>query len=123
MAKLPLVHLGSFEIVVNTEESDVGVEYEIAFSQVSSNDLPKNLLLSLDGKEWNFEDGIHGIIDANADAQTVTHIVEWNWAYETANDTGDTAKGDETDTMDGQNAFEYVYAITARGTQTRPVME
>ena len=71
-------------------------------------------MLTLDGQAWNFEDGISGTIDANSNQKEVIHTIAWNWAYETAD-------GDEADTIDGQNSFDYTFDITAVGTQVNPI--
>ena len=107
---------GSFDLVVNCDGAEVGIGYTITFTNASgeARDLPKNLKLTLDGQAWNFEDGISGTIDANAEQKEVIHTIAWNWAYETAG-------GDEVDTIDGQNSFDYTFNITAVGTQVKPV--
>ena len=107
---------GAFNLIVNCEGAEVGIEYNITFTNISDNakELPKNLILILDGKQWHFEDGISGRIDANAEKKEVIHTIYWNWAFGTYN-------GDEADTIDGQNSFDYTYKITAVGKQVDPI--
>ena len=107
---------GSFDLIVNCDGAEVGIGYNITFTNTSENarELPTNLVLTLDGQAWNFEDGISGTIDANSNQKEVIHTIAWNWAYETAD-------GDEADTIDGQNSFDYTFDITAVGTQVNPI--
>lgn len=107
---------GSFDLIVNCDGAEVGIGYNITFTNTSENarELPTNLVLTLDGQAWNFEDGISGTIDANSNQKEVIHTIAWNWAYETAD-------GDEADTIDGQNSFDYTFDITAVGTQANPI--
>lgn len=107
---------GSFDLIVNCDGAEVGIGYNITFTNTSENarELPTNLVLTLDGQAWNFEDGISGTIDANSNQKEIIHTIAWNWAYETAD-------GDEADTIDGQNTFDYTFDITAVGTQVKPI--
>lgn len=107
---------GSFNIIVDTTDSEVGIGYQITFDSNSNNKLPTNLLLTLDGKPWTFDKGIKGTIYANQNSNVITHTINWNWAYQTTN-------GDSIDTSDGQNSFDYSYNVTATGTQIKPIKE
>lgn len=107
---------GSFDIVVNAQGSEVGINYTVSFANNTKNSLPTNLKFTLDGSSWNLSDSISGTIDANASNKTVIHTIAWSWDYETAN-------GDTADTLDGTNAFDYSFAVTATGTQVRPVAQ
>lgn len=109
---------GSFDIVVNTNGADVGVQYDISFVNTTTHSLPTNLKFKLDGNDWVYTNGIHGTIDADDVGQVVTHTVTWEWDYGTG-----VASADAADTADGQNAFDYAFTITAIGTQVRPVAQ
>lgn len=109
---------GSFDIVVNTNGADVGVKYDVTFVNNTTHNLPTNLKFTLDGTNWNYTNGIHGTIDANNVGQEITHTINWVWDYGTG-----VASADAADTTDGQNAFDYSFAITALGTQVRPVAQ
>lgn len=107
---------GSFDIVVNTQDAEVGVKYDVTFVEAASKVLPTNLKMTLDGAEWTPADGIHGTINANADSKEVTHTVAWTWAYETPS-------GDVADTADGVASLDYTYTVTAIGTQVQPIAQ
>lgn len=114
---------GDFDIVVDTSGAEVGINYEVTFSNNSEHALPKNLIFTLDGEVWNFDKKITGTIDANAENKIVNHTVLWCWSYETADDEGNTIIGDMLDTNDGKNAFDYSFTVTATGTQAKPLLE
>ena len=106
---------GSLDLVVDCTGAEVGIEYQLTFKNNSSKSLPANLKLTLDGKDWNFDQAISGKIYANG-TKTETHNIAWNWDYQTVN-------GDEADTLDGQNAFDYSFTVEAVGTQMTPIVE
>lgn len=105
---------GSFDIVIDTEGSEVGANYEVKFSLANDNALPTNLKFKLDGADWNYTDGISGKIDADASSKEITHTIAWSWDYETEN-------GDTADTTDGTNSLDCSFNITATGIQMKPV--
>ncbi len=111
---------GSLDIVVDTTGAEVAINYEVTFLNNNEHALPKNLLFKLDGKKWSFDEKIKGTIYANAENQTVTRRIEWSWAYETADDTGDITNGDIDDTTDGINAFDHSFSVIATGVQAKP---
>lgn len=105
---------GSFDIVVNAETTEVGLDYNVVFTESNGNTtLPTNLKFKLDGSDWNFTDGISGKISSNADSKVVTHTVTWSWDYETTS-------GDLADTTDGINSLDYLFNVTATGIQVAP---
>lgn len=106
---------GSLDLVVDCTGAEVGIEYQLTFKNNSSKKLPTNLKLTLDGKDWNFDQAISGTIYANG-TKTATHNIAWSWEYQTVG-------GDEADTLDGLNAFDYSFSVEAVGTQITPVVE
>ena len=105
---------GSFDLVVDCTGAEVGIDYQLTFKNNSSEKLPTNLKLTLDGADWNFDQVISGTIYANG-TKTATHNIAWSWDYQTAD-------GDEADTLDGQNAFDYSFTVKAVGTQVEPIV-
>lgn len=114
---------GSMDIVLNATGAEVGIGYEVTFTNTSEHELPTNLVLKLDGENWDTDKKITGTIDANAANKTVTRTIEWSWDYETKDESDSVVAGDTADTSDGTNAFDYTFTITANGTQVRPVAE
>lgn len=114
---------GSMDIVLDATGSEVGIGYEVTFTNTSEHSLPSNLVITLDGENWDTSKKITGTIDANASDKTVTRTIEWSWAYETADETGSVVVGDTADTSDGTDAFDYSFTVTATGTQVEPIAE
>lgn len=107
---------GSFDIVMDATDAEVGIDYNVEFSNIPE-DFPKNLVFTVDGEEYDLANGFSGNIPANAENQVVTKTVHWNWAYET-----DGGAGDETDTADGiADSNDLTFDITVTGTQVQPV--
>ena len=79
-------------------------------------------MLKLDGENWDTDKKITGTIDANANDKTVTRRIEWSWDYETKDEANSVVAGDTADTNDGINAFDYVFEVTAKGTQVEPII-
>lgn len=105
---------GSFDIIIDTTDSEVGIDYEVIFSNIPDN-FPKNLKFSVDGNEYQLSKGFSGTIDANDTEKLLVKTVCWDWEYETPN-------GDEADTQDGLvDANDLTFDITVTGTQVRPV--
>ncbi len=113
---------GSIDLLLNATGSEVGIGYEVTFANISEHELPTNLVLKLDGKKWNTNDKITGTIDANATDKTVIRRIEWSWDYETKDEANSVVAGDTADTNDGINAFDYVFEVTAKGTQVEPII-
>lgn len=111
---------GSFDLIVNTNDAETGINYQINFENTSEQELPQNLVFTLDGQPWRYSDGIAGTINANDETKSVIHTINWSWDYETYDDDGNTLEGDQADTIDGINSFDYSLNITAIGTQVAP---
>lgn len=110
---------GSFDIILDTNGADVGIDYEIKFDNLENK--PKNLEFSYDGTTANslkgLEDVLKGRIGIN-DPRVKTITVNWNWEYETP-DIADTNKtNDEIDTEDAGKSF--TFDIIIKGTQVNP---
>lgn len=110
---------GSFSIVVDAADSEVGVDYKIEFSNLLNK--PTNLKFYA-GENFTEEisdleafAGFKGTIDANAAEKKVTKTVYWKWPYETSN-------GNKDDTKDS-TIDKITLDITVTGTQVTPEAE
>lgn len=100
---------GSFDLVVSNEHSEVGISYEITFTDIAN--LPTNLVFKQDGTDININTKkITGTLPAG---QTETIPVTWEWKYETTD-------GDANDTEDGKNANTLTFKAHIVGTQVAP---
>ena len=113
---------GSFNIVVDATGSEVGINYNIAFTE--ENNKPQNLRFEYDNKEYNsvkeLEEDLSGTINANDENKTRTLNVKWKWAYETGEAPGVIADNDRKDTFDGMNIQNYTFDVIVTGTQVEP---
>lgn len=112
---------GSFDLIVDATDAEVGVEYEVDF--LNETNKPTNLKFQYDGKTLDniedFEQYFKGVIDANDNNKVRTLTVTWEWLYETG--TGDEiVSNDKIDTQEGLSALDYTFDIVVTGTQVIP---
>lgn len=103
---------GSFSITVDTNASILGAAYQIKFENFSDT-FPKNLKFKVDNQDYNLETGFIGIVDAKANAEPVTHTVNWEWAYENEED----EETDYYDTVDGMESKDITFDIVIEASQ------
>ncbi len=113
---------GSFNILVDATDSDVGINYNITFTEEENK--PENLKFFYNEKEYNsikeLEKELSGTINANEEDKTRTLNVQWEWSYETGSNEEEIAKNDLIDTKDGQTIQNYNFEVVVTGTQVRP---
>ncbi len=113
---------GSFNILVDATDSDVGINYNITFTEEENK--PENLKFFYNEKEYNsikeLEEDLSGTINANEEDKTRTLNVQWEWSYETGSNEEEIAKNDLIDTKDGQTIQNYNFEVVVTGTQVRP---
>lgn len=125
MEKLLLGTKGNFDLVINAGDSEVGLKYDVVFSNEQNK--PANLKFTCNGIE--LEDQAKGIEGYNSiftgtikpeDERTVTLPIEWEWEYETEDNGKTLEQNDEIDTTDGLNANDYTFDVVVTGTQVVP---
>lgn len=113
---------GSFNIIVDGTESDVGINYKVKFQ--NETDKPQNLKFKYQGKEYNsiseLQDILSGTIAANDKEKTRTLQIEWQWKYETGNNENEIANNDKIDTLNAKNISQYTFKVVVSGTQVEP---
>lgn len=113
---------GSFDLVIDASNAEVGVKYEVDFENETNK--PSNLKFKYKDKIFDeieeYEDVFTGTIDADDNNKTRTLTVDWVWAYETEGNGNTLAENDKTDTSEGLNALDYSFDITVTGTQVIP---
>ena len=112
---------GTFDIVLDGSNSDVGVDYTVKIAAKSGTTLPTDLTFKVingtgEATDYTLNSDITGTIgyDAIAANMKKTITVSWEWAFD-ENDTtssNDNTYADKTWTLD----------ITASGSQTTPVV-
>lgn len=115
---------GSFDIVIDTTGAEVGINYDVVFSNESNK--PQNLLFTYDGHTSSsikeLEAFLTGTIAANSTEKVKTMTIEWNWPYETGSTTSEKASQDIEDTQDGKTLEQYQFDIQITGTQVEPAI-
>lgn len=113
---------GSFNIIVDGTGSDVGINYNIKFTNESTK--PTNLKFTYDNQEYSsiaeLENSLSGTINANDEDKTRTLTINWQWAYETGNDEIEVANNDNIDTQNAQDIATYTFNVIVSGTQVIP---
>ena len=113
---------GSFDLVIDATDAEVGVNYVVDFQNETNK--PTNLVFKHNGTPLeeieDFEPYFTDTIDANDSNKTRTLTVDWEWAYETG--TGDSAinANDKKDTAEGLSALDYSFDVIVTGTQVVP---
>lgn len=113
---------GSFNIMVDGTGSDVGIRYNISFSNESNK--PNNLKFEYENVEYDsiqeLQDNLSGVINANDENKTRTLTIKWKWNYETGNNETEIANHDVMDTKDAQDIENYTFHVSVTGKQLEP---
>lgn len=113
---------GSFNIIVDGTDSDVGINYNVKFTNESTK--PTNLKFTYDNQEYNsiaeLESSLSGTIHADEEDKTRTLTIYWQWAYETGNNESEIANNDKIDTQNAQDIATYTFNVIVSGTQVVP---
>lgn len=113
---------GSFNIIVDAIGSEVGINYNIAFTEEENK--PQNLKFEYNDKEYNsikdLEKDLSGTITANDENKTRTLNIKWKWDYETGSDSEEVKTNDLVDTQDAQRIDNYTFDVVVTGTQVEP---
>lgn len=112
---------GSFDIVIEAENSDVAIDYEIKFDNEQNK--PTNLKFKYDGTTAadtlkELENLLKGRINANDTNKVITKTIEWAWDYETGTNDEEIANNDKIDTQDAGK--DYTFDISVTGVQVNP---
>ena len=113
---------GSFNIIVDATGSEVGINYNIAFTE-EENKL-QNLKFIYNDTEYNsikdLGNDLSGTINANDEEKTITLNIKWKWDYETGSNPGEVTTNDLVDTQDAQRIQNYTFDVVVTGTQVEP---
>ena len=113
---------GSFNIIVDATDSDVGINYNITFTEEENK--PENLKFFYDDKEYNsikdLEEDLYGTINTNDGNNARTLNIKWEWPYQTGTNEDEIAKNDLIDTKDAKTIQNYTFSVVVTGTQVEP---
>lgn len=110
---------GEFFINLDASESEVGVDYEVKFTNEKNK--PTNIVFSYSGQKYHSLSEItdmKGNIGIDEEYKTRRIQVLWTWEYETG--TGEEInENDVLDTQEGIANLDYTFDIQVIGTQSR----
>lgn len=114
---------GSFNIIVDATDSEVGINYNITFAEEENK--PSNLKFFYNEQEYSsikdLEEDLSGTIDANDEkGKSRTLNIKWEWLYETGETEEEIKANDLIDTKDGTNIENYTFDVIVTGTQVQP---
>ena len=113
---------GSFNIIVDATGSEVGINYNITFTEEENK--PQNLKFEYNDTEYNsikdLEADLSGTINANDEEKTRTLNVKWKWDYETGSNPEEVSSNDLVDTEDAKRIQNYTFDVVVTGTQVEP---
>lgn len=115
---------GSFDIVIDTTGSEVGIDYCVKFE--NENNKPKNMEFSYGDltvksiKE--LEDVLKGNISADTQDKVKTLTINWQWKYETGSTKEEIETNDAKDTQDAKLLSQFQFDIIVVGTQVEPTI-
>ena len=112
---------GSFDLVIDATDSEVGVKYEVDFQNETNK--PTNLIFKSNNKTVStieeLEDVLTDTINADDTNKVRTLTINWEWPYETGTENA-ILNNDKIDTNEGLQALDYNFDIVVTGTQVQP---
>lgn len=112
---------GSFDLIIDATNSEVGVRYEVDFLEETNK--PTNLIFKSGNKTVSTIEELESVltdtinVDDTNKVRTLT--INWDWPYETT--TSNTiSSNDKIDTDEGLQALDYSFKVVVTGTQVQP---
>ena len=113
---------GSFNIIIDANGSDVGIDYTVKIANEKNK--PNNLKFIYEDVEYNtiteLEKVLSGTINADDKNKERTLTIDWMWKYETGNNATQIAENDAIDTNDGKTITDYTFDVIVSGVQVMP---
>ena len=113
---------GSFNIIIDANGSDVGIDYTVKIANEKNK--PNNLKFIYEDVEYNtiteLEKVLSGTINADDKNKERTLTIDWMWKYETGNNATQIAENDAIDTNDGRTITDYTFDVIVSGVQVMP---
>ncbi len=112
---------GTFNIKVDGTGSDVGIDYNISFTNEQNK--PTNLKYIYEDGTYNsiteIQDKLSGTINANDSNKVKIIPIKWEWKYETG-ERDEVASNDKIDTQNAESISNYTFDVVVTGTQVKP---
>lgn len=115
---------GTFGVQIDATGTETGINYEIKIDKILGATI-NNLVFTYNNNTYSnlseLSNAVSGNIPADADNKIVNLEIGWCWPYETLVN-GNSASGDEQDTLDGSTIYnsKYSFDITITCTQDIP---
>ena len=113
---------GSFNIIIDANGSDVGINYTVKIANEKNK--PNNLKFIYEDVEYNtiteLEKVLSGTINADDKNKERTLTIDWMWKYETGSNATQIAENDAIDTNDGKTITDYTFDVIVSGVQVMP---
>lgn len=113
---------GSFNIVIDANGAEVGIEYTVIFE--NETDKPSNLKFMYDENTVNsikeLEPLLKGKIQADDNEKTRIMEIKWIWEYETGESKEQIETNNKKDTQDGKLLENYKFDVVIQGNQVEP---
>ena len=113
---------GSFNIIIDANGSDVGINYTVKIANEQNK--PNNLKFIYEDVEYNtiteLEKVLSGTINADDKNKERTLTIDWMWKYETGSNATQIAENDAIDTNDGKTITDYTFDVIVSGVQVMP---
>lgn len=112
---------GSFDLIIDATDSEVGVKYEVDFLEETNK--PTNLIFKSGNKTVSTIEELESVLTDTINADDTNKVrtltINWEWPYETKTGNG-VAQNDKIDTSEGLKALEYTFNVKVTGTQVVP---
>lgn len=112
---------GSFDLIIDATDSEVGVKYEVDFLEETNK--PTNLIFKSGNKTVSTIEELESVLTDTINADDTNKVrtltINWEWPYETT--TSNTiSSNDKIDTDEGLQALDYSFKVVVTGTQVQP---
>lgn len=115
---------GSFDIIVDATESEVGIDYKVEFE--NENNKPTNLIFYYKEQKYTslaeLQKELKGTIKADEETKIITLKISWEWKYETGENEESIKNNDKIDTNEGKTLQNYKFNVNVIGTQVQPLL-
>lgn len=112
---------GSFDLVIDATDSEVGVKYEVDFQNETNK--PTNLIFKSNNKTTSTIEELEDVLTNTINADDTNKIrilkIDWEWPYETGTES-QILNNDKVDTNEGLQALDYSFDVVVTGTQVQP---
>lgn len=112
---------GSFDLIIDATDSEVGVKYEVDFLEETNK--PTNLIFKSGNKTVSTIEELESVLTDTINADDTNKIrilkIDWEWPYETGTES-QILNNDKVDTNEGLQALDYSFDVVVTGTQVQP---